>query len=64
MNKTLYEFMVKPMVALELDQVEYAALKALSIWRTCKQIFSKNTTSKKLILKVKKFKNFRYSIKT
>jgi nuclear hormone receptor family protein NHR-80 len=36
MNQKFYEQLLKPMSKINLDQVEYSALKALTLWRTCK----------------------------
>jgi nuclear hormone receptor family protein NHR-80 len=35
MNQKFYEQLLKPMAKINLDQVEYSALKALTLWRTC-----------------------------
>uniref|UniRef100_A0A914QLV7 Nuclear Hormone Receptor family n=1 Tax=Panagrolaimus davidi TaxID=227884 RepID=A0A914QLV7_9BILA len=35
MNQKFYEQLLKPMSKINLDQVEYSALKALTLWRTC-----------------------------
>ena len=35
MNRKFFYGLIKPMSEIELNQTEYAALKALTLWRTC-----------------------------
>ena len=35
MNENFFYGLIKPMTEIDLDQTEYAALKALTLWRTC-----------------------------
>ena len=36
MNQKFFKELLQPMSKIHLDQVEYSALKALTLWRTCK----------------------------